>query len=86
MPQDRRQGVHLKHIDGPQGVRGRNLDNNLCREVLGWEPPTRLEEGLVPTYKWIEQQVMNKRQLAARPATAVGAADAATKAKKRATT
>ena len=56
--------VRLNHIDGPQGVRGRNSDNSLCRSVLGWEPPTTLAEGLTPTYRWIEQQVANARALA----------------------
>jgi GDP-D-mannose 3',5'-epimerase len=49
--------VSIKHIDGPQGVRGRNSDNSLLREVLGWEPRVDLEEGLVPTYRWIEKQL-----------------------------
>lgn len=49
--------VTIKHIDGPQGVRGRNSDNSLLREVLGWEPRIDLEEGLLPTYRWIEKQV-----------------------------
>jgi nucleoside-diphosphate-sugar epimerase len=52
-------GVNLdiRHIDGPQGVRGRNSDNTLIRRVLGWEPTTPLEVGLRETYAWIEQQV-----------------------------
>jgi nucleoside-diphosphate-sugar epimerase len=50
--------IRLKHIDGPQGVRGRNSDNSRIREVLGWEPSVSLEDGLVPTYRWIEKQVM----------------------------
>jgi GDP-D-mannose 3',5'-epimerase len=37
----------------PQGVRGRNSDNTLLREVLGWEPGTSLEDGLTDTYRWI---------------------------------
>jgi nucleoside-diphosphate-sugar epimerase len=41
----------------PQGVRGRNSDNTLMREVSGWAPTIALQEGLVPTYRWIEQQV-----------------------------
>jgi GDP-D-mannose 3',5'-epimerase len=41
----------------PQGVRGRNSDNSRLREVLGWEPSTPLREGLVPTYRWIEEQL-----------------------------
>lgn len=49
--------VTRKHVDGPQGVRGRNSDNNLLRRVLGWEPRISLEEGLTRTYAWIEKQV-----------------------------
>lgn len=45
------------HIDGPQGVRGRNSDNTRLREVLGWEPSISLEEGLAKTYRWVEDQV-----------------------------
>ena len=47
----------LVHVEGPQGVRGRNSDNTRLLEVLGWEPAIDLEEGLVPTYRWIEKQV-----------------------------
>jgi len=47
-----------KHLlDKPQGVRGRNSDNTLCKKVLNWEPKISLEEGLEQTYKWIEAQV-----------------------------
>ena len=53
--------ITLKHVDGPQGVRGRNSDNTKLREVLGWEPGTALEEGLVGTYRWIEKQVQEAR-------------------------
>ena len=49
--------IDKKHIDGPQGVRGRNSDNTKLREVLGWEPAISLEEGLATTYAWIEEQV-----------------------------
>ena len=49
--------ISLDHIDGPQGVRGRNSDNTRLREVLGWAPSTRIEDGLVPTYRWIEEMV-----------------------------
>ena len=55
--------IEKKHIDGPQGVRGRNSDNTRLREVLGWEPEISLEEGLARTYAWIEGQV--SAQLAA---------------------
>ncbi len=49
--------INKKHIDGPQGVRGRNSDNTKLREVLGWEPQISLERGLATTYRWIEEQV-----------------------------
>ena len=49
--------VSLRHVDGPQGVRGRNSDNSRLREVLGWEPSVDLETGLLPTYRWIDKQV-----------------------------
>jgi len=41
----------------PQGVRGRNSDNTLIRERLGWEPSTTLEAGLEKTYRWIHSQM-----------------------------
>lgn len=52
-------GIEVKkiHVEGPQGVRGRNSDNTLLREVLNWEPQISLEEGLEKTYSWIEEQV-----------------------------
>ncbi len=50
----------IKHIPGTQGVRGRNSDNHLVREKLQWEPSSKLCDGLVVTYKWIEQQVAQK--------------------------
>ena len=49
--------VIKKHVAGPEGVRGRNSDNDLLRRVLGWEPTVSLEEGLAKTYAWIEEQV-----------------------------
>ncbi len=49
----------LKHVDGPQGVRGRNSDNEYLAGALGWVPSITLEQGLVPTYGWIEQQAKN---------------------------
>ena len=53
-----KEDLTLVHVEGPQGVRGRNSDNTKLREVLGWEPTIDLEEGLVPTYRWIEKQVV----------------------------
>jgi len=47
----------IKHIPGPQGVRGRNSDNTLIKEKLGWEPLTQIEVGLKTTYFWIKGEV-----------------------------
>lgn len=53
--------ISKKHIDGPQGVRGRNSDNTRLREVLNWEPKISLEDGLARTYAWIEDQVRESK-------------------------
>ena len=45
--------LSVMHVEGPQGVRGRNSDNTRLRQVLGWEPGVPLEEGLAQTYAWI---------------------------------
>jgi nucleoside-diphosphate-sugar epimerase len=47
----------VKHVPGPLGVRGRNSDNHLIREKLGWAPSRPLREGLEKTYAWISAQV-----------------------------
>jgi GDP-D-mannose 3', 5'-epimerase len=47
----------IKHIPGPEGVRGRNSDNELIREKLGWEPTIKLADGLKVTYFWIKSQL-----------------------------
>jgi len=52
--------IEKKHIDGPQGVRGRNSDNTKLREILGWEPAISLEDGLGETYAWIEKEVESR--------------------------
>jgi GDP-D-mannose 3', 5'-epimerase len=44
-------------VSKPQGVRGRNSDNTKLRQILGWEPQIALQEGLVPTYRWIESEL-----------------------------
>jgi len=49
----------IKHIPGPLGVRGRNSDNRLIKEKLGWEPSEPLYDGLIKTYQWISKQVEN---------------------------
>ena len=43
-----------------RGCAGRNSDNSLLREVLGWEPTTSLRDGLVPTYRWIEKRLTSR--------------------------
>jgi len=48
--------VGKRHISGPLGVRGRNSDNRLIRQRLGWVPSQRLAVGLELTYAWIERQ------------------------------
>jgi nucleoside-diphosphate-sugar epimerase len=47
----------VRNIPGPTGVRGRNSDNRLIREKLGWEPSQPLATGIEKTYRWIEGQV-----------------------------
>lgn len=47
----------IKNIDGPQGVNGRNSDNKLIYEKLGWKPSLPLKEGIEKTYQWISTQI-----------------------------
>lgn len=47
----------IKHIPGPLGVRGRNSDNRLIEQKLGWKPSAPLTDGLRETYRWIEKMV-----------------------------
>ena len=56
-------GVKLKRIynlAAPKGVRGRNSDNTLIGERLGWKPSVSLERGLEPTYRWIHDQMVGE--------------------------
>ncbi len=48
----------IKHITGPLGVRGRNSDNKLIKESLGWAPNYPLIKGLEKTFNWINEQVI----------------------------
>jgi nucleoside-diphosphate-sugar epimerase len=51
--------IRKRHdLTKPQGVRGRNSDNEQTRRVLGWEPSIPLEVGLAGTYRWIESQMV----------------------------
>jgi len=54
--------LDIKHIPGPLGVRGRNSDNKLIKETLGWAPSHTLREGLEKTYAWIETQVHSNKK------------------------
>jgi len=47
----------IRHIEGPLGVRGRNSDNRLIQNKLGWSPRFPLRDGLQKTYAWIAEQV-----------------------------
>ena len=49
--------ITIKNIDGPTGVRGRNSDNKLIQEKLGWSPNYPLYDGLTETFNWINKQV-----------------------------
>lgn len=49
--------IRLKNVPGPQGVRGRNSDNRLIYEKLGWKPSLELKVGLKKTYEWILGQI-----------------------------
>ena len=55
--------LEIKHIPGPVGVRGRKSDNTLIYEKLGWKPATKLYDGLIPLYKWIEERVYENHLL-----------------------
>lgn len=48
--------LSIKNIPGPLGVRGRNSDNNLINEKLGWKPTKPLNDGLATTYSWVREQ------------------------------
>jgi len=54
-------GIELERrykLDAPQGVRGRNSDNTLILEQLGWEPSISLRDGLEKTYRWIHDEMV----------------------------
>ena len=52
--------VGIKNIPGPLGVRGRNSDNRLIKETLGWAPSQTLREGMETTYAWIEAEIRRR--------------------------
>ena len=56
-------GYKLKRtydLDAPKGVRGRNSDNTLIKEYLGWAPSYPLADGMKKTYDWIKEQMIAK--------------------------
>lgn len=56
--------LSIENIPGPVGVRGRNSDNRLIREKLGWEPSQSLQTGMEKTYAWILEQVKRRHNYA----------------------
>ena len=63
-------GITVKrnyNLDAPKGVRGRNSDNTLIKEIYGWEPSISLADGLERTYRWIFDQLVGSEQLAIPP-------------------
>ena len=48
--------ISIKNIEGPEGVRGRNSDNELIGQKLGWKPSQPLRDGMEKTFHWIEAQ------------------------------
>jgi nucleoside-diphosphate-sugar epimerase len=61
--------IEREHVDGPEGVRGRNSDNTRLQDVLNWVPQVSLETGLARTYLWIEEQVRHDLAAEREPAT-----------------
>jgi GDP-D-mannose 3',5'-epimerase len=54
-------GIKLKrnyNLGAPKGVNGRNSDNTLIQQKLGWAPSIKLREGLAKTYAWIENEML----------------------------
>jgi GDP-D-mannose 3', 5'-epimerase len=52
--------ITIKNTPGPQGVRGRNSDNRLIKEKLGWKPTEPLQKGMERTFSWISEQIIIK--------------------------
>jgi len=52
--------ITINNIDGPEGVRGRNSENSLIKQALGWAPSQKLEIGIKKTYDWISAQVVKQ--------------------------
>lgn len=52
--------LQIKNIPGPTGVKGRNSNNDLIRQELGWAPSQPLRAGMEKLYDWVQQQVNGK--------------------------
>jgi nucleoside-diphosphate-sugar epimerase len=48
-------------LDAPRGVAGRNSDNTMIQDILGWQPDTPLRDGIAKTYPWIEEQYEGRK-------------------------
>ena len=55
--------LQIKNIPGPEGVRGRNSDNNLFQSKIGWSPNFPLSVGMEKTYNWINKQVKEAKKV-----------------------
>lgn len=58
-------GIKLQRsykLDAPKGVNGRNSDNTLIQKVFGWEPSTKLRDGMEKTYRWIYDEIVSARR------------------------
>lgn len=51
--------ITKRHIEGPEGVRGRNSENTLIKKELNWAPTNSLKWGLEKTYPWILEEINN---------------------------
>ena len=69
-------GVKLRrsyNLKAPKGVNGRNSDNTLIRKLMGWEPSTKLRDGMELTYRWIYDQMAPRYASGKRQPVAAGA-------------
>ena len=54
--------INRNHIDGPEGVRGRNSDNSFIKQRIGWAPSGKLIDGIRKTYEWINYKVYDENR------------------------
>ena len=47
-------------LSKPQGVRGRNSDNTVLKEVIGWQPAITIQVGIKDTYDWIANEIATR--------------------------